>query len=93
MPKPKRGEDISMVTSPGDIIELGLQWDFFEGMPEVDLDASAVLFDAFGQVIDAAFYKQLSVCDGAVTHSGDNRTGDGDGDDECIRIDVDKMPE
>jgi tellurium resistance protein TerZ len=32
------------------------------------------------------------VCGGAVTHSGDNRTGDGDGDDEWVRINVDKLP-
>lgn len=32
------------------------------------------------------------MCGGAVTHSGDNRTGDGDGDDEWVRINVDKLP-
>ena len=44
----------------GTKIEVGLSWDFFVGMPEVDLDVAAVVFDARGQLIDAAFYKQLS---------------------------------
>lgn len=76
----------------GGKVELGLSWDFFEGMPIVDLDAQAVLFDAFGNMVDAAFYNQLAACDGAVTHSGDNRTGDGDGDDESINVDLDALP-
>lgn len=76
----------------GDDLELALQWDFFEGMDPVDLDAQAVMFDSIGNVVDAAFYNQLSACDGSVTHSGDNKTGEGEGDDEVIKIDLDTLP-
>ena len=61
-------------------------------MEKVDLDASAVLFDACGGVIDAAYFKQLSICNGAVVHSGDNRSGEGEGDDESIKIACDRVP-
>ena len=57
----------------------------------MDLDAAAVLFDARGQIIDAAFYKQLSIENGAVTHSGDKHNGSGTGDDETIFVDMSKL--
>ena len=85
----QHGQEIQIYRLPYNEVELGLSWDFFEGMPKVDLDAAAVLFDSAGQVVDAAFYKQLSACDGAVTHSGDKRKGGRDGDDETIRVEVD----
>jgi len=66
-------------------IHLGLAWEFLEGS-SVDLDATAVLFDAYGQVIDAAFYNQLKIMNGAVIHSGDCRNGEIIGDDEVITI-------
>ena len=44
-----------------------------------------------GQVQDAAFYKSLNIQNGAVMHSGDNKTGEGQGDDEFIRIDPSKL--
>ncbi|CAM9173186.1 unnamed protein product, partial [Heterosigma akashiwo] len=75
------------------IIEFGLSWDFFEGMEPVDLDAQAVLFDQTGKVVDCAFYNQLSACDGSVVHSGDNRTGEGDGDDETVTINFESLPQ
>jgi tellurium resistance protein TerZ len=57
-------------------LQLGLSWDFMEGKA-VDLDASAVCFDAFGHLIDAVFYNQLLSADEAIRHSGDNKTGKG----------------
>eukprot|EP00639_Heterosigma_akashiwo_P025822 CAMPEP_0194702990 /NCGR_PEP_ID=MMETSP0295-20121207/27272_1 /TAXON_ID=39354 /ORGANISM="Heterosigma akashiwo, Strain CCMP2393" /LENGTH=346 /DNA_ID=CAMNT_0039597801 /DNA_START=272 /DNA_END=1308 /DNA_ORIENTATION=+ len=74
------------------VIEFGLSWDFFDGMDPVDLDAQAVCFDGTGKVVDCAFYNQLSACDGSVVHSGDNRTGEGEGDEEAITIDFDRLP-
>ena len=56
-----------------------------------DLDASALLLTAEGKVRsqdDFIFYNQLSAKDGSVIHQGDNRTGEGDGDDEKILIDL-----
>ena len=65
-------------------IEVGLAWDFISGMPVLDLDASAVLFSAMGHVVDAAYYNQLSVVEGCVIHSGDQRKGDKTGYDEVF---------
>ena len=73
-------------------IVVGLRWDFYAGMEHVDLDASALVFDDAGVLLDAAFYNQLVCMGGAVRHSGDSKTGEGDGDDESISIDVDALP-
>lgn len=59
-----------------------------------DLDASCFLLNASGRVRndkDFIFYNELkSVC-GSVVHQGDNRTGEGEGDDEIIKIDLKKV--
>ena len=77
-------------------VDLGLGWN-----PRVtdgkafDLDAVAFLTDENGKVTgdgDFIFFNQkVSPC-GSVTHQGDNRTGDGDGDDETISVDLSKVP-
>lgn len=78
-------------------VRMGLGWDpirrgLFGGRtPEVDLDASAVLF-ADHQVADVCYYGQLSSKDGSIRHNGDNRTGEGDGDDEVISVDLTRIP-
>jgi tellurium resistance protein TerZ len=79
---------------------MGLGWDavkkrgFFGGMKDqaIDLDASAVLYDASGTVVDQVWFKQLKSQDGSVVHTGDNRTGLGDGDDESIKVQLDRLP-
>ena len=58
----------------------------------MDLDVQAVLFDRMGVLRDAAFYNNVSAANGAIQHSGDNRTGDRMGDDEAIAIDLDALP-
>lgn len=77
-------------------VRLGLGWDpvkakglrgMFSGGPDIDLDASAILIGPRG-VIDTVFYGQLTSKDGALRHTGDNLTGDGDGDDEQIIVDL-----
>ena len=78
--------------SDRDDLLIGLSWDFYPGTTPVDLDASAVMFDNLGVVQDAAYYNNLSVFGGAVTHSGDSTDGAGDGFDETISFDVDKLP-
>jgi stress response protein SCP2 len=45
-----------------------------------------------GSVKDVAFYNNLTAANGAVVHSGDNKTGEGEGDDESIKINVDALP-
>ena len=59
-----------------------------------DLDASAFLLTQNGKVRgdhDFIFYNQLKSTDGSVEHAGDNRTGQGDGDDEVIKVDLSRV--
>ncbi|MBB6096970.1 tellurium resistance protein TerD [Deinobacterium chartae] len=77
-------------------ILVGLGWDTraTDGQ-DFDLDASAFLVTASGKVRgdhDFIFYNQLRSVEGSVEHTGDNRTGVGDGDDEAIRIDLPNVP-
>lgn len=77
-------------------ILIGLGWDAraTDGL-DFDLDASAFLLSAAGKVPsdnDFIFYNNLVGGGGAVEHTGDNRTGDGDGDDESIRVTLDQVP-
>ncbi|POH59413.1 TerD family protein [Arthrobacter glacialis] len=71
---------------------VGLGWDPRTTSGEAfDLDASALLVGSNGKVRnndDFIFYNQLEAKDGSVKHLGDNRTGEGDGDDEQILIDL-----
>jgi tellurium resistance protein TerD len=75
---------------------IGLGWDPRTTAGEqFDLDASALLVTASGKVRsndDFIFYNQLSSKDGSVVHQGDNRTGEGEGDDEQILIDLNLVP-
>ena len=75
---------------------IGLGWDArtTDGT-EFDLDASAFLLNAGGKVrsdADFIFYNNLRAADGSVEHAGDNRTGDGDGDDEALTVDLARVP-
>lgn len=77
-------------------ILIGLGWDTrsTDGA-DFDLDASAFLVNAASRVrsdADFIFYNQLKSTDGSVEHTGDNRTGEGDGDDEAIRVDLPRVP-
>lgn len=75
---------------------VGLGWDTnsSDTGAEFDLDASAFLLDKNGKVTNDRnfiFYNNLNSADGAVVHTGDNRTGEGDGDDESIEVDFSKL--
>ncbi|KMY02518.1 chemical-damaging agent resistance protein C [Pseudomonas syringae KCTC 12500] len=75
---------------------IGLGWDprATDGQG-FDLDASAFLLAANGKVrseADFIFYNQLKSADGSVEHTGDNRTGAGDGDDEVVKVDLTRVP-
>ena len=77
-------------------ILIGLGWDerSTDGT-SFDLDASAFLLTVSGKVrgdADFIFYNQLKSTDGSVEHTGDNRTGQGDGDDESMKVDLSKVP-
>ncbi|MGW5308670.1 TerD family protein [Nocardia thailandica] len=79
-------------------VKMGLGWDpvrtrgmFGNRTVDIDLDASVCLF-ADHNLVDVAYYGQLSSKDGSVRHQGDNLTGEGDGDDEMILVDLTRIP-
>lgn len=79
-------------------IVIGLGWDVkqFDGGQDFDLDASAFLLNENNKCAkdqDFIFYNNLSSVEGSVVHTGDNRTGAGDGDDEQIQIHLAKVPQ
>ena len=78
-------------------IMVGLGWDVnaFDSGADFDLDASAFLAGANGKCPmdkDFIFYGNLEHESGAVKHMGDNLTGEGDGDDEQIEVDLSLVP-
>lgn len=79
-------------------VKIGLGWDVKAVVStgvEFDLDAIAAAVNAEGKVTDNpgfVYFKNLSGLDGAITHSGDNLTGAGAGEDEIITIDLAKLP-
>lgn len=78
-------------------IIVGLGWDTnkYDGGADFDLDASAFLCGESGKVnadSDFIFYSNLKHSSGAVEHTGDNLTGEGDGDDEVIKVNLSLVP-
>ena len=76
---------------------VGLGWDTnkYDGGFDFDLDAAAFLCGANGKVTndaDFVFYNNLKHASGSVEHMGDNLTGEGEGDDEQIKVDLSKIP-
>lgn len=100
----EKGQKISLQKADGSSLQqifLGVGWDvvkskgffgFGGGGGDIDLDASVIMFDDNKQVVDVVYFGQLRSKDGSIQHSGDNRTGDGDGDDEVIRVNLDQVP-
>jgi tellurium resistance protein TerD len=78
-------------------ILIGLGWDTnkYDGGADFDLDAAAFLLGENGKVqsdADFVFYGNLKHASESVVHTGDNLTGEGEGDDEVIKIDLAKVP-
>lgn len=76
---------------------VGLGWDVnkYDGGQDFDLDSSVFLLGENGKVAsdgDFVFYNNPTGGNGAVVHSGDNRTGAGEGDDEQVVIDLQAVP-
>lgn len=96
-----KGQKVTLTKDQGvrlTLIRMGLGWDpirrgglFGRREVEIDLDASAVLM-AGTELVDIAFYNNLRTKDGSVQHLGDNRTGEGEGDDEVILVDLTRVP-
>jgi len=88
-----KGQRISLDKEAGGALTkavMGLGWD--TGPSDIDLDASCLLFDGSKNLVDAVWFRQLRSKDGSIQHTGDNRTGAGDGDDEQIRVDLAAVP-
>ena len=96
-----KGQKVSLAKRGGGaltLVRMGLGWDavkkrglFGSKSQSIDLDASALLFDATGNLVDAVWFRQLHSKDGSVQHAGDNRTGAGEGDDESVVVDLTRL--
>ncbi|WP_329563956.1 TerD family protein [Kitasatospora sp. NBC_01266] len=93
-----KGGNVSLTKeAPGlTAVLVGLGWDARTTTgAEFDLDASALLCTEQGKVAkdsDFVFFNNLKSPDGSVEHTGDNLTGDGEGDDEVIKVDLTAVP-
>jgi tellurium resistance protein TerZ len=100
----QKGQKISLEKEAGGALNrvtMGLGWDaiktkgflgFGSKTESVDLDASCVMFDESNRPIDVIWFRQLKSKDGSIVHTGDNRTGAGEGDDEQIIVDLSHVP-
>jgi len=90
-----KGQKINLQKADGSQLTkvfMGLGWDAATGLfglgGKIDLDASCAMYSETNQFIDSVSFKQLTSKDGSIRHTGDNLTGDGDGDDEVINVDL-----
>ncbi len=95
----KKGQKVDLTKSNPSLskIVVGLGWDTnkYDGTTAFDLDASAFLLNATDKVsndADFVFYSNLAHASGCVKHLGDNLTGEGDGDDEQLLVDLSLVP-
>lgn len=104
----KKGQAVSLSKEAGAAVgkaTMGLGWDPLTEVKKgflgfgsktvktaVDLDASCMMFDGSGNMVDMVWFRQLKSGDGSVIHTGDNRSGEGEGDDEQIRVDLTAVP-
>ncbi|MFJ8745506.1 TerD family protein [Embleya sp. NPDC127516] len=91
----RKDQTVSLVKTdapPLTRIRMGLGWDPAKAGSSIDLDASCIAFDAQGKKVVTVWFMKLSGLDGAIAHSGDNLTGEGEGDDESIVVRLDALP-
>lgn len=85
-----KGEKVSLTKdNPGlNLISVGLGWDTqkFDGQSDFDLDASVFMVGEDGKTKDTDFIYYRNKSQQGIEHKGDNRTGEGDGDDEVIEV-------
>lgn len=95
-----KGQSISLDKEARGIkkFHVGLGWDTnkYTGSEDFDLDVSAIILDGNNKILSGddrnfIFYNNLNSICGSIHHTGDNLTGDGDGDDEVIKLDLDKL--
>ncbi|MEC4892014.1 MAG: TerD family protein [Oscillatoria sp. PMC 1051.18] len=104
----QKGQQISLKKEEPDLTQLmcGLGWDLvkqkrgglfgaFSNTADFDLDASVLCLNAQGKVRDRSnviYYGNLQHSSGAITHLGDNLTGEGEGDDEQVIVNLPLVP-
>ncbi|MAD47460.1 MAG: chemical-damaging agent resistance protein C [Oceanospirillaceae bacterium] len=95
----EKGQKISLEKEAPGVTkyDIGMGWDprATDGQ-DFDLDAMAFMLNDTGKITgqqDVIFFNNLNSECGSLTHTGDNLTGDGDGDDEVIKVDLSKVPD
>lgn len=91
-----KGERLSLSKAAPDLkqVAIGLGWEVSQVGQSYDIDASVFMLGAAGKIIHEkyfVFYNNLKSLDGSLRHSGDNRTGQGEDDDETIYVDLTKV--
>ncbi|KAJ8601367.1 hypothetical protein CTAYLR_005017 [Chrysophaeum taylorii] len=89
----RKGQQISIAeysAEPLRAVAMGLRWDVSRGRA-IDLDASVILLDANLDVVEIVSFSNLTSLDGAVSHSGDDTSGDGGGDDEIVAVQLERL--
>jgi tellurium resistance protein TerD len=93
-----KGGNVSLTKeAPGlTAVTVGLGWDVRTTTgSDFDLDASAIMLTSAGKAISDGhfvFFNNLKSPDGSVEHTGDNLTGEGEGDDEAIKVNLAAVP-
>ncbi|MER7547653.1 TerD family protein [Actinomadura sp.] len=93
-----KGGNVSLTKAAPNLtaVTVGLGWDVRATTgADFDLDASALMLASTGKVMSDqhfVFFNNLRSPDGSVEHTGDNLTGEGEGDDESINVDLTAVP-
>ncbi|WP_405897171.1 TerD family protein [Streptomyces sp. NBC_00727] len=91
----RKNETVSLVKAGRPLlsqVKMGLGWEpAFRGK-DIDLDASVIAYGPQRNHLDSCYFGKLSILNGAIKHSGDNLTGEGQGDDEVIVVDLGRIP-
>ena len=92
-----KGSNFSLTRSEPGIasVVVGLGWTVHSGPGDIDLDASALVLGVDGRVLSEqhfVFFNNRTTPEKSVRHTGDNKTGQGDGDDEQIAVDFNLLP-
>ena len=88
-----KDEQLSVTPGVHGPLHIGCGWEMDSGTEGVDADLSAMLIKEDGTtLVEAIFWGKLTAFDGNIVHSGDNLTGEGEGDDESIVVNLASLP-